>query len=388
MLETSIVETEDAFQIPTYKKFPISLERGEGVYVWDAEGNRYLDFYGGHCVTLLGHCPPAVVAAIQEQAGQMMFYSNVVYSSVRARAAQRLAEMAPAGMGHAFFCNSGTEANETALKLGRTWTGKPGVVATIGGFHGRTMGSLAATWNPHYREPYLSVLSPTHFVPFGDADALEAVCKAHDDIGVFILEPIQSMAGIVDAPDAYYRALRTLCDRYRVALVFDEVQTGVGRTGTFSISDHYGMRPDLITLAKSLGSGIPIGAVLTSNAIAGTVHYGDHGTTFGGGMIAMAALLATLDTLENDRLMPRAPAIFEALSSAIAPHVKRIRGRGCLIGVEMDRPVGPVATRLRQLGVLVGGSDDPNVMRLMPALNTPDSAIEEFILAFSTAVRG
>ncbi|MDZ4701227.1 MAG: aspartate aminotransferase family protein [Rhodothermales bacterium] len=386
MLETSIVETEDAFQIPTYKKFPISLERGEGVYVWDADGNRYLDFYGGHCVTLLGHCPPAVVAAIQEQAGQLMFYSNVVYSSIRARAAQRLAEMAPAGMGHAFFCNSGTEANETALKLGRTWTGKPGVVATIGGFHGRTMGSLAATWNPHYREPYQSVLSATHFIPFGDAAALEAVLQAHNDIGVFILEPIQSMAGIVDAPDAYYRDIRALCDRYRVTLVFDEVQTGVGRTGTFSISDHYGMRPDLITLAKSLGSGIPIGAVLSSDAIAGTVHYGDHGTTFGGGMVAMAAMLATLDTLENDRLMPRAPAIFKAISSALTPLVTRVRGRGCLIGLEMDRPVGPVCTRLRQLGVLVGGSDDPNVMRLMPALNTPDSAIEEFIAAFRSAI--
>ncbi|MEZ4700372.1 MAG: aspartate aminotransferase family protein [Rhodothermales bacterium] len=386
MLETSIVETEDAFQIPTYKKFPISLERGEGCYVWDADGNRYLDFYGGHCVTLLGHCPPRVVEAIQDQAGQFMFYSNVVYSSIRARGAQRLAEMAPEGMGHAFFCNSGTEANETALKLGRTWTGKPGVAATIGGFHGRTMGSLAATWNPHYREPYQTVLSHTHFVPFGDIAALEAVFQAHDDIGVFILEPIQSMAGIVDAPDAYYRTLRALCDRHNVALVFDEVQTGVGRTGTFSISEHFGMKPDLITLAKSLGSGIPIGAVLASDAIAGSVHYGDHGTTFGGGMIAMAAMLATLDTIEQDNLMPRADALFGALSTALAPLVKRVRGRGCLIGLEMENPVAPVSARLRQLGVLVGGSDDPKVMRLMPALNTPDSAVEEFIDAFRKAI--
>jgi acetylornithine/succinyldiaminopimelate/putrescine aminotransferase len=290
-------------------------------------------------------------------------------------------------MGHVFFCNSGTEANETALKLGRTWTGKSGVVATIGGFHGRTMGSLAATWNPHYREPYQSVLSLTHFVPFGDPTAVAATLAAHDDIGVLIIEPIQSMAGIVEAPAAYYRELRTLCDRHRVALVFDEVQTGVGRTGTFSISDHYGMTPDLITLAKSLASGIPVGAVLVNDAIAGTVTFGDHGTTFGGGMIAMSALVATLDTLVGDALMPRAPEIFAAIDEAMRPLVKRVRGRGCLIGLEMEEPVGPLTARLRQHGVLVGGSDDPRVLRLMPALTTPPEAIDLFIDAFRASLK-
>lgn len=369
---------EDTYQIPTYAKLPIALERGEGAYVWDTNGTRYLDFYGGHCVTLLGHCPPRVVRAVQEQAATLMFYSNVVYSPVRAHAAALLAEMSPGDLGHVFFCNSGTEANETALKLARTWTGKTGIIATHSGFHGRTLGSLATTWNPKYRDPYAAVLPPTYFVPFGDAAAMEVVFEQQGDIAAVILEPIQSMAGVVEAPDAYFASLRALCNRHRAALIFDEVQTGVGRTGTFSISEQLGVVPDLITLAKSLGSGVPVGAVLSSGAIAGRVKPGDQGTTFGGGMIAMAAVSATLETLREDRLMDRAGWIFDRISEIVSPYGVAVRGRGCLVGLVLDTPAKRALARLRENGVLAGGADDPHVIRLMPPLTTTEDDLALF----------
>ncbi len=382
-----IIRQEDAFQIPTYKKMPLALVRGEGTYVWDADGRRYLDFYGGHCVTLLGHCPPRVVAAVQAQAAQLIFYSNVAYSPVRARAAALLAGVAPAGMGRVFFCNSGAEANETALKLARKHTGRSGLIATEGGFHGRTLGSLAATWNERYRAPYAAVLPPTHFVPFGDLAAVEAVLAARDDVAAVLLEPIQSMAGITVAPKRYFAGLRALCDRHGALLIFDEVQTGVGRTGTFSISEHLGVAPDLITLAKSLGSGVPVGAVLASEEIAAGVQVGDQGTTFGGGMLAMAAVAATLETIREDRLMDRAPVIFEQIREAVAPAAKAVRGRGCLVGVELDGPAAPVLAALRREGVLAGGAGNPHVLRLMPPLTTTDEEIVVFADAFRNALQ-
>jgi len=386
MTTDAIMAQEARYLLPTYNKMPLALERGSGVYLWDIEGNRYLDFYGGHCVALLGHCHPRVTAAIQRQAAQLQFYSNVSYSPVRARAAHALASLAPDGLGHAFFANSGSEANETALKMGRQWTGKPGVIAMEGGFHGRTLGSLAVTASAKYRAPHAAVLPPTHFAPFGDADAVKQLLMQHDDIGTLILEPIQSIAGMRMAAPAYYRALRALCDAHAVVLIFDEVQTGVGRTGTFSISQQLGMVPDVITLAKSLGAGMPVSAVLVNDALAGMVEAGDQGSTFGGGMLAMAAVEATMEALVEDDLMARAAHVHERLAAGLAPYVSSIRGLGCLMGVEMPMPVQPLLAALRAEGVLAGGSGDPHVMRLMPPLITPDEAIDTFIEAFAAAV--
>ncbi len=386
MTTAEIIQLEDTFQIPTYKKMPVAVVRGEGCYVWDADGNQYLDFYGGHCVTPLGHCPPEVVAAIRDQAESLLFYSNVVYSPVRARAAAALAKLAPPGLGHVFFCNSGAEANETALKLARKTTGKSGLIAMNGGFHGRTLGALAATWGDSYHAPYAEILPETVFVPFGDAEAVAAVLKERNDIAAVMLEPIQSMAGITEAPDSYYISLRQVCDRHGILLLFDEVQTGVGRTGSFSVSEQFGIVPDLITMAKSLGSGIPVGAVFASDAIASTVKYGDQGTTFGGGMIAMAAVEATLEAIISQKLMDRAGVIFEKIQSAVFPLAKSVRGRGCLIGIELDQPAAPVIAALRSSYVLTGSASNPNVIRLMPPLNTPDGAIDQFVSAFEHAL--
>jgi len=385
MTTAEVIRLEDEFTIPTYRKFSIALVRGKGAHVWDAEGNRYLDFYGGHCVTLLGHCPPRVVEAVRKQTSNLLFYSNVVYSDVRARAAALLGSLAPEGLGNIFFCNSGTEAIETALKIARKATGRQGIVAMEGDFHGRTLGSLATTWNSTYRAPYAAVLPQTRFVSFGNLEAAQRALEAHGDVAAIVLEPIQSIAGMTEAPATYYQGLRKLCDATGTLLIFDEVQTGIGRTGTFSVAEQYSITPDIITLAKSLGSGVPVGATLMSDALAADVQYGDQGSTFGGGMLAMAAVEATLQTIAGDGLMYRAKEIFDKIQAVTAPYVREIRGRGCLIGLNFGSPCAPVLTSLRKLGVLAGGSGDPHVMRLMPPLITTDTHVERFGQALAEA---
>ena len=386
MRTEAIMNDEDTFLIPTYKKLPLALVHGKGAYVWDADGNRYLDFYGGHCVTVLGHCPPRVVQAIQKQSEQLLFYSNVVYSDVRARAARTLADMAP--LKRIFFCNSGTEAIETALKIARKSTGRSGIISTVNGFHGRTLGSLATTWNPSYREPFKDVLAPGHyFSDFGDTAAIERVLYQNKDIAAILLEPIQSIAGIVEASRDYFQELRQICDRNEILLIFDEIQTGVGRTGTFSISEQLGVVPDMITLAKSLGSGIPVGAVLCSEALSRDIHHGDHGSTFGGGMIAMSAVTETIESIRDEQLMEQAPKIFVMIKNALTPYALEICGCGCLIGVRMESPVRDLLTALPRHGVLAGGSTDPHVIRLMPPLITELKHVSEFTHAFRKALK-
>ena len=380
MTDPDWLALEDAVTLPTYAKPPVALVRGQGTRVWDTEGREYLDLYGGHCVALLGHCPPRVVEAIRHQAGELLFYSNAMYSPVRARAAAALAALAPDGLGTVFWCNSGTEANEAALKLARATTGRSRVVAFEGGFHGRTLGALATTWGDHYHAPYRAVLPETTWVPFGDADAA-AEALASEDVAAVLVEPMQSVAGITEAPPAFYQALRQACDATGTVLIFDEVQTGVGRTGTFTYGAHVGVTPDLITLAKSLGAGVPVGAVLVSRGIAATVQSGDQGTTFGGGMLAMAAVEAGLAQLVEDGLMDRAVEIHDRLAAGLGAldAVTEIRGRGCLIGVSLDREAKPVAGALRQAGVLVGTAARPDTLRLMPPLTTSDAEIDTFL---------
>ncbi len=380
----AILRDEDTFLIPTYKKMPVALVRGEGCYVWDSDGKRYLDFYGGHCVTPLGHCPSKVVDAIKQQSERLLFYSNVVYNDVRARVARLLAEMAP--LKRIFFCNSGTEAIETALKIARKSTGHSKIVSMVGAFHGRTLGSLATTWNPSYRAPFTKVLPNSHFLPIGDLVAAESFLTQNKDTAAVLIEPVQSIAGMVGAPDEYFRGLRKLCDSTSTLLIFDEVQTGVGRTGTFSISEQFGIVPDMITLAKSLGSGIPVGATLLSKTLSDEVQYGDQGSTFGGGMIAMSAVEATLQTIRADSLMDRAPKIFDAITEAVKPIALEMRGHGCLIGIRIKPKVSSILPALRERGVLAGGSADPNVMRLMPPLIADEKHIAEFAEAFRDAI--
>jgi acetylornithine aminotransferase/acetylornithine/N-succinyldiaminopimelate aminotransferase len=374
-----IFAAEDAYQVPTYAKLPMALVRGSGSWVWDADGKRYLDLYGGHCVALVGHCHPELVAAVTAQAGRLMFYSNLVYNDVRALAASRLAALAPQGLGKVFFCNSGTEANETALKMARRHTGRRWIVSMQEGFHGRTLGALGATGPDKFRDPSYAVPSEHRRVPFGDLAALAAVMN--DDVAAVIVEPVLSMGGIRVADDAWYAGLRSECDRVGALLLFDEVQTGFGRTGTMFFGEQVGVTPDLITGAKGVAGGFPAGVVFVSEDVVERIGPGDHGTTFGGGPLACAAMAAVAGLIVEDDLPSHAAELGGWLSDALSalPGVSSVTGRGLLLGVNLDRPAKPVVGSLRERGVLVGGSMLPEQLRLLPPLTLTHDEATEFV---------
>jgi predicted acetylornithine/succinylornithine family transaminase len=379
----AVIERETAAQLNTYAKLPIVAVRGDGIMLYDAGGRAYYDFYCGHAVTLLGHCPPRVVAAIQEQAARLIFYSNIVYNDVRAAYAERLVSVAPDGYGQVFFCNSGAEANETALKLSRKLTGRPTIIAMEGAFHGRTMGALAMTANPKYKAGYEPLLPGVEFVPFGELDTVSSAMN--ENVAAVILEPVQSIAGVRMAGAAYYQGLRELCDKWGALLVFDEIQTGLGRTGTLWAGEHWGVVPDIITLAKGIASGVPMGATLVSNRIAQTVHIDEHGSTFGGGPLACAAADATLSTILDENLTEHAAAMGTLIKEKLGwlPHVKCVRGMGLLLGLALDVPAKGVQAAALEQGIILGTSGDPNVLRVMPPMCVTQSDVDHlaFVLA-------
>ncbi len=364
-------EKEDQYQVETYAKMNIAVERGSGAWIWDSEGNKYLDLYGGHAVCATGHSHPHVVRSIQEQAEQVLFYSNLVYSEIRAKAAEKLVSIAPDTLSKSFFCNSGTEANENAMRMARMATGREKVITFSEGFHGRTADSISATYLGKYREIGRPNV-PGHVTAiFGDIDSVRAV--ADRETAAIMLEPIQSMAGVREAEPTFFRALRGLCDELGIILIFDEVQTGIGRTGNWffagsSLSDD--VVPDIITLAKSLGSGVPVGACIVSERVANNIKINDLGTTFGGGMLAMAAVLATLEAIEDDGMIDNAALIEQRLRDSLstAPGVVAVHGKGCLIGIEFNEPVGPVHAKLLANDIITGTSSDSRVLRLLPPL--------------------
>lgn len=379
-----IRDVEARYAIPTYAQLPIAVVRGEGCHVTDADGRRWLDLYGGHAVALTGHCHPRIVAAIREQAGRLLFYSNVVANDVRARALEAVASIAPKGMSRVFLCNSGTEANEVAIKMARRTTGRREVLSMEGGFHGRTMGALSATALGHYLSDYAPGVPDHRFIPFGDLAAAEAAISART-AGV-ILEPIQSMGGMRTATGEYLRGLRALCDRHGAVLAFDEVQTGPGRTGAWWYGEHFGVRPDLITTAKGLGSGVPVGAVIARDEVAAKVKEGDQGTTFGGGPLVCAAVAATIAVLRDEGLVENAARGGAAIGDAVMaiPGVVGVRGRGLLLGVVLDRDAKDVVRALRDHGVLSGSTPgDAAVLRLLPPLVLGDAEIATFVRALT-----
>jgi acetylornithine aminotransferase/acetylornithine/N-succinyldiaminopimelate aminotransferase len=373
---------EERYQLATYKKMPVVAERGEGVWIYASNGDRYLDLYGGHAVAGTGHCHPHVVKAIREQTERLLFYSNLVYSEARARAAEKLVAIAPSSLAKAFFCNSGTEANENAMRMARMATGRDNIITFSGGFHGRTADAISATFLGKYRaigRPNV----PGHLrADFGDIDSVRAV--ADDSVAAVMVEPIQSMAGVRMAEWSFYRQLRELCDDRGIVLIYDEVQTGVGRTGEwfFAGSDASDrVVPDVITLAKSLGSGIPVGACLVSEKIASHIKENDLGTTFGGGMVAMAAVTATLEAIENDRMLENVREVESYLRerlSEVEP-VVNVRGRGFLLGLEFADKAKPIHEALLERKIIAGTSSDPQVLRLLPPLCLNRSQVDLFV---------
>jgi len=374
-----IIDEEGCAQLGTYAKLPIVAVRGEGIMIYDADGTAYYDFYCGHAVTITGHCHPRVVAAIKEQAERLIFYSNIVYNDVRAGYAARLIEAAPEGFGQVFFCNSGAEANETALKLSRKFTGRPTIIALEGAFHGRTMGALAMTDNPKYKAGYEPLLPGVEFAPWGDLDALEAMMS--ESVAAVILEPIQSIAGVRMMDAAYYRGLREMCDRYGALLVFDEIQTGLGRTGKMWVGEHWGVTPDIITLAKGIASGVPMGATVVSSRIAATVKLDEHGSTFGGGPLVCAAASATLDVIQEENLISHAAEMGNLIKQELGklPHVLEVRGMGLLLGLHLDVPARDVQAAALKQGVILGTSADPNVLRVMPPMIVSRKDVEHMV---------
>lgn len=375
---------EEQFQLATYKKMPIAAERGEGVWIYTSEGEKYLDLYGGHAVAGTGHCHPHVVKAIRDQAGDLIFYSNLVYSSARARAAEKLVSIAPAPLTKTFFCNSGTEANENAMRMARMSTGREKIITFSGGFHGRTADAISATFLGKYREIGKPNVPGHVEAEFGNIDSVREL--ADDTVAAIMLEPIQSMAGVTMAQPEFYRALRTLCDERGIVLIYDEVQTGIGRTGQWFFAGSEasgGVVPDIVTLAKALGSGVPVGACLVTEAISSKIKENDLGTTFGGGMLAMAAVSATLEAIEMDGMLENVRRVEAYLRKRLAEvrGVVAVYGLGFLLGIEFEENAAAVHKRLLDRKIITGTSSNPKVLRLLPPLCLTEAHVDEFVLA-------
>ena len=374
-----IKNIEESTQIATYAKMNISVERGKGSWIWTSEGEKYLDLYGGHAVCGTGHSHPHVVEAIKNQADKVLFYSNLVYSEIRAKVSQKLISVAPNSITKAFFCNSGTEANENAMRMARFATKREKIITFTGGFHGRTADAISATFLGKYRE--IGKPNVPHHVcaEFGNLDSVREL--ADKETAAIMLEPIQSMFGCREATPEFFVGLREICNEHGIVLIFDEVQTGIGRTGNwfFSSSNLAGnVEADIITLAKSLGSGIPVGACLVNNCIAEVIKTNDLGTTFGGGMLAMSAVLATLEVIENEGMIANAKRIENHLRERLkeVEEVVAIHGKGCLIGIEFATEAKAYHAKLLENKIITGTSSVPNILRLLPPLCVKEDEID------------
>lgn len=356
----------------TYGTPPITLVRGSGAHVWDSEGREYVDLLAGIAVCAVGHAHPRVVEAVTRQLATLGHVSNLYLTKPALDLAERLVALAGVD-GKVFFCNSGAEANEAALKLTRRATGRPGFVATEGSFHGRTFGALAVTGQPAKRAPFEPLPGPVTFVPYGDADALRAAVDG--TTAAVILEPIQGENGVVPAPPGYLAAARDAAHENGALLILDEVQTGVGRTGAWYAWQHEGVVPDVMTLAKGLGGGLPIGACVGFGAAAGALQPGDHGSTFGGNPVVCAAALAVLDVIETDGLLDAATKLGERLAEAPVPS----RGKGLLRALLVDG-AKEFETRAREAGFLVNAIGE-GAVRLAPPLVLSEADVEAFLAA-------
>jgi len=384
-----IAASEEQFQLATYKKMAVAAERGDGVWIYTSDGEKYLDLYGGHAVAGTGHCHPHVVKALREQSEKLLFYSNLVYSETRAKAAERLVSVAPSSLTKAFFCNSGTEANENAMRMARMYTSRENVVTFTGGFHGRTADAISATFLGKYREIGKPNVPGHLAAEFGNIESVRAV--ADNTVAAIMLEPIQSMAGVRTAPPSFFRQLREHCDQHGIVLIFDEVQTGVGRTGDWFFAGSEaaaGVVPDIVSLAKALGSGVPVGACLVTDAVASKIRENDLGTTFGGGMLAMACVSATLEAIDNDGMLENVRTVESHLRERLkeVEQIVGIHGRGFLLGLEFADNAAPVHKALLDRKIITGTSSDARVLRLLPPLCLKIEEVDLFVDALQVAM--
>ncbi len=383
MSNLEVRERTDASVMHTYARFPIALVRGEGARVWDADGKEYLDFAAGIAVNSLGHCHPAVAKAVSEQVRTLIHVSNLYHIEPQARLAKALCDHSFAD--RVFFCNSGAEANEAAIKLARRHGaeqagGRSEILTALNSFHGRTLATLTATGQEKIRLGYDPLPAGFRHVPFNDLDAAEAAVD--ERTAAILVEPIQGEGGVVVPDVSYIRGLRQLCDDKGVLLMFDEVQVGMGRTGRLFGYQHFGVEPDVMTLAKALGGGLPLGAMLAREAVAGSFPPGSHASTFGGNPVVCRAGLAVMDTLLEQGLAAHGEAVggllrqgLEALAQRFG-FIREVRGKGLLLGVELDRECAPVVRECMEEGLLVVPAG-PRVLRMAPPLIIEAEDVEE-----------
>lgn len=381
----TIREIENSDLVPLYAKRDVALVRGQGATLWDSDGKEYLDCMSAYGAAILGHAHPAVTAAITRQAATLTTCHQSFYNDQRARYLQLLMEHTPPGITRAFFCNSGTESVEAALKFARAVSGRQHLVATRRAYHGRTMGSLAVTGDNKYREAYAPMYGTVTHVNYGDPDSLAAIT---DETAALIVEPIQGEGGIHPAPDGYLKAARETCDAHGALLIFDEVQTAF-RTGTLFRATAEGVVPDIIAVSKAVANGLPMGLTLMTEAVATHVPPGTHGNTFGGNPLVCAAAHATLSTIIDDGLLSQSKAVGDHFLSALRalkhPMIRDVRGRGLMIGVELKTKVTPVLRRLQEGGVLAlpaGGL----IIRFLPPLILTTEQADHAVAALGQAL--
>ncbi|TLS45636.1 acetylornithine transaminase [Streptomyces montanus] len=381
-MNTELTQRWQGALMDNYGTPRLPLVRGEGAKLWDADGKEYLDFVGGIAVNALGHAHPAIVEAVSKQIASLGHVSNLFVAEPPVALAERLLQLFGRD-GRVYFCNSGAEANEGAFKIGRL-TGRAHMVATQGGFHGRTMGALALTGQPGKQEPFLPLPGDVTHVPYGDAQALAAAVT--EDTALVVIEPIQGENGVVVPPAGYLKAARAITAATGSLLVLDEVQTGVGRTGHwFEYQAHEGVLPDIVTLAKGLGGGLPLGATVAFGRAAQFLKPGHHGTTFGGNPVACAAGLAVLDTIEAEGLLENVKRAGEKLRDGIEslgnPMIGHVRGSGLLLGIVLTEPLAPQVQQAAQDAGLLVNAPAPDVVRLMPPLNLRDDEVDALLRA-------
>ncbi len=379
----------------TYGRQPVAFSHGEGVWVWDTEGKRYLDALAGIAVNTLGHAHPKLTKVLTEQVGRLMHTSNLYRITAQEQAADRIAAIS--GMDKVFFCNSGCEANEAAIKLARLYGHNkgielPSIIVMDQAFHGRTLATLSATGNTKVQKGFEPLVPGFVRVPFNDIEAVRDVAARDKSVVAVLVEPIQGEGGINVSTLEYLRALRAECDKHGWLLMLDEVQCGIGRTGKWFAYQHGSVMPDVITLAKGLASGVPIGACVAHGAAADVFKPGNHGSTFGGNPLAATAALATLDIIAEDKLMENAvktgAIIREGMAAALSgtPGLKQIRGMGLMLGIELDRPCGELVDIARDAGLLINVTVE-NVIRLLPPLVLSGAEAQEIVERLASLVK-
>jgi len=378
-------ELERAHVIPSYARLPVEFVRGEGAWLWDSEGVEYLDFLCGISVTSLGHCHPRVVAAVREQVGKLTHTSNLFYTEPAMRLAERLSQSSLGGK--VYFCNSGAEANEAAIKLARKAKHAGDIVTVHNAFHGRTYGALSATPQESKQAPFAPLVPGFRAVP-AEPEALSAAVD--DRTAAVLLEPIQGESGVNVLPEEVFACAREACDRHGAALVFDEVQCGMGRTGTLWAYEQTDVVPDAITSAKALAGGLPMGALVTSPRLADVLQPGDHATTFGGGPLVAAAALAALEETGSDVLLANVRDQGARLAEGLAhlPHVRSVHGRGLMLACETDVPAPKVVRRALLHQRLIVNATGPATVRLLPPLTITATDVDEALVRLGAALAG